>query len=209
MFCPGACNWLYLSLTFKKLIFIICSIILFKLYHIRYSSQFLFVQRFPQQRLSSWFYLGCFVRTNAHFLSSWNFKVFLGMIYCLHFLGIFLHLVEHILKGVSNKKVGESSILWVLMSVNFNSWVRKIRWRRDRLPTLVFLGFPCGLAGKESDCNAGDLGSTPGLGRSPEEGKGYPLQYSGLANSMDCIVHVIAKSQTQLSDFHFISLKIF
>ena len=59
-------------------------------------------------------------------------------------------------------------------------------WRRDRLPTPVFLGFPCGSAGKESDCNAGDLGSKPGLGRSPGEGKGYPLQYSGLENSMVC-----------------------
>ena len=48
-----------------------------------------------------------------------------------------------------------------------------------------FLGFPCGSAGKESTCGAGDLGSTPGLGRSPGEGKGYPLQYSGLENSMD------------------------
>ena len=65
------------------------------------------------------------------------------------------------------------------------------------------LGFPGGSAGKESACNAGDLGSVPGLGRSPGEGKGYPLQYFGLENSMDCIVHVVAKSQTQLSDFHF------
>ena len=48
-------------------------------------------------------------------------------------------------------------------------------WRRDRLPTLIILGFPCGLTGKESTCNAGDLGSIPGLGRSPREGKGYPL----------------------------------
>ena len=55
----------------------------------------------------------------------------------------------------------------------------------DRLPTPVFLGFPCGLAGKQSTCNAGDLGSIPGLGRSPGEGKGYLLQYSGLENSMD------------------------
>ena len=69
----------------------------------------------------------------------------------------------------------------------FDSWVRKIYWRRDRLPTPVFLGFPCGSAGKESTCNAGDLGSIPWLGRSPGEGKGYPLQYSGLENSMDCI----------------------
>ena len=56
---------------------------------------------------------------------------------------------------------------------------------------------------KESACNAGDLGLIPGLGRSPGEGKGYPLQYSGLENSMDCIVHGVAKGQTRLSDFHF------
>ena len=62
-------------------------------------------------------------------------------------------------------------------------------WRRDRLPTPVFLGFPGGSAGKESTCNVEDLDSIPGLGRSPEEGKGYPFQYSGLENSMDCIVH--------------------
>ena len=60
---------------------------------------------------------------------------------------------------------------------------------RDRLPTPVFLGFPDSSVGKESTCNAGDLGSIPGLGRSAVEGKGYPLQYSGLENSMDCIVH--------------------
>ena len=58
------------------------------------------------------------------------------------------------------------------------SWVRKICWRRDRLPTPVFLGFPCGSAGKESAWNAGDLGSIPGLGISLGEGIGYPLQYS-------------------------------
>ena len=51
------------------------------------------------------------------------------------------------------------------------------------------LGFPCGSADKESACNVGDLGSIPGLGRSPGEGNGYPLQCSGLENSMDCIVH--------------------
>ena len=56
--------------------------------------------------------------------------------------------------------------------------------------------FPCGLAGKESACNMGDLGSIPGLGKSPEEGKGYSLQYSGLENSLDCIVHGVTKSWT-------------
>jgi len=49
----------------------------------------------------------------------------------------------------------------------FDSWVGKIHWRKDRLPTSVFLGFPCGSAGKESACNVGDLGLIPGLGRSP------------------------------------------
>ena len=85
----------------------------------------------------------------------------------------------------------------------FNSWVRKIHWRRDRLPTAVFLGFPCGSAGKESACTAGELGLIPGLGRSPGEGKGYPLQYSGLENSMDFTVHGVRKSRTPLSSSHF------
>ena len=68
-------------------------------------------------------------------------------------------------------------------------------------PPPAFLGFPCGSAGKESTYNAGDLGSIRGLGRSPGEGKGYTLQYSGPENSMDCIVHGVAKSWTRLSDF--------
>ena len=58
-------------------------------------------------------------------------------------------------------------------------------------------------AGKESACNAGDLSSSPGLERSPGEGKGYPLQYSGLESSMVCMVHGVTKSRTQPSDFHF------
>ena len=68
------------------------------------------------------------------------------------------------------------------------------------------MGFPCGSARKESACSVGDLGSIPGLGRSPGEGKSYPLQYSGLENSMDCVVHGVAESQTRLSDLHFTSL---
>jgi len=55
------------------------------------------------------------------------------------------------------------------------SWVGTICWVGIRLPTPVFWGFPCGSAGKESTCDAGDLGLIPGLGRSPGEGKGYPL----------------------------------
>ena len=65
------------------------------------------------------------------------------------------------------------------------------------------LSFPGGSAGKESACSVGDLGSIPGLGRSPGEENGYPLQYSDLENSMDCRVHGVAKSWTRLSDLHF------
>ena len=65
------------------------------------------------------------------------------------------------------------------------------------------MGFPDSSVGKESACNAGDLGFIPGLGRSPGEGNGYPLQCSGLENSTDCIDHGVAKSRTQMIDFHF------
>ena len=74
--------------------------------------------------------------------------------------------------------------------------VRKICWRKNRLPTPLFLGFSCGSAGKESACNAEDLGLIPGLRWSSGDGKGYPLKYSGLENSMDCIVHGVAKLDT-------------
>ena len=58
------------------------------------------------------------------------------------------------------------------------------------------MGFPCGSAGKELACNTGDLGLILGLGRSPGEGKGYPLQYLGLENSMYSIVHGLTESDT-------------
>ena len=78
----------------------------------------------------------------------------------------------------------------------FDPWFGKIPWRRDRLPTSVFLGFPVGSAGKESTCNVGDLGLIPWLGRSSGEGKSYPLHYSALENSRDYSVRGVAKSQT-------------
>ena len=68
------------------------------------------------------------------------------------------------------------------------------------------MGFFCDSTGKESACNAGDLGSIPGLGRSPGEGNGYPLQYSGLENSIDYIVHRVTESDT--TDFHFKSQNV-
>ena len=74
-------------------------------------------------------------------------------------------------------------------------------WSDIKVVNLVSsVGFPSSSAGKEYTCNVGDLGWIPGLGRSSREGKVYPLQYSGLENSMDSIVHGVAKSQTWLSN---------
>ena len=98
----------------------------------------------------------------------------------------------YLLQGFPSSSVGKCR------RPQFDSWVGKILWRRDRLPTPVFWGFPCGSAGKESPFNAGDLASIPGLARCSEEGEGYPLQYSHLENSMDCIV-MGSQSQTWLS----------
>ena len=83
-------------------------------------------------------------------------------------------------------------------------------WNLSKQVLICFLKskFPGGSAGKESACNAGDLGSIPGLGRSPGEGKGYPLQYSGLENSMDCVVHGVTKNWTRLTDFHSLTFFI-
>ena len=86
----------------------------------------------------------------------------------------------------------------------FHSWVRKIPWRRDRLPTPVSLGFLGGSDGRESTCNVGDLGSIPGLGRSPGGGHGNPLQNSCMENPIDrgacwATVHRVAESWTLLS----------
>ena len=84
------------------------------------------------------------------------------------------------------------SVWLFVVSIQEYSWLFRIDW-----------GFPDSSAGKESACNVGDLGPIPKLGRSPGEGKGYPLQYSGLENSMDSVVRGVAKSWTRLSDFHF------
>ena len=89
-----------------------------------------------------------------------------------------------------------------MQEIPLDSWGRKIHWRKDRLPTPIFLGFPNSSAGRESAYNVGDLDSIPGWERSPEERKGYPLQYSGLENSMDYTVHWVSKSRTQLNNFH-------
>ena len=84
--------------------------------------------------------------------------------------------------GFLGSSVGKESACLQCRRPWCDSWVGKIRWRRDRLPTPVFLGFPGGSDSKESFCNAGDLGSIPGLGRSPGGGHGNPLQYPCLEN---------------------------
>ena len=75
----------------------------------------------------------------------------------------------------------------------------KIGYLKKEIHLSVFVnwlqGFPCGSTGKESACNVGDLGLIPRLRRYPGEGNGFPFQYSGLENSMDCIVHGVAKSR--------------
>ena len=90
------------------------------------------------------------------------------------------------------------------LSVKRKKTVLKNKSHRNITP---LKGLPLWLSRQVPAYNVGDLGSIPGLGRSPGEGKGYPLQYSGLENLMDCIVHGVAKSQTQLRDFHFTSLQ--
>ena len=88
--------------------------------------------------------------------------------------------------------------------VRYLGW--EIPWRRDRLPTLVFLGFSCVSAGRESACNVGVLGLIPGLGRSPGEGKGdlfTSIPSSILVWRIPWTDHGVTKSLTQLSDFHF------
>ena len=74
--------------------------------------------------------------------------------------------------------------------------LRKEREQDVGRQVFIQIGFPCGSAGKESACNVEDLGWVPGSGRCPGEGKGNPLQYSGLENSMDCIVHGVAEPDT-------------
>ena len=91
----------------------------------------------------------------------------------------------------------------MIFSFKLQFFLGEIKLFEYLIAPLNLIGLPCSSAGKESACNARDAGLIPRLGRSLGEGKGYPLQYSGLENSLDCIVHGVAKSQTWLSNFHF------
>ena len=83
-----------------------------------------------------------------------------------------------------------------VLSTKKNTCIIYIENKEIMHSLILSKGFPCGSAGKESACNVGDLGLFPGLRRSPGEEKGYPLQYSGLENSMNCIVHGVTNSWT-------------
>ena len=87
-----------------------------------------------------------------------------------------------------------------------NGWGDPTRGTNRGAVLILFWLLFCGSTGKESACNAGNLGLIPGSGRSPGEEKVYPLQFSGLENSMHCIVLGVTRSQTRLSNFHFTSV---
>ena len=95
------------------------------------------------------------------------------------------------------------TLLFLLLSYNLVS----IQWSEWALKNLKHS--PWWPICKESTCNMGDLGLIPGLGRPPGERNGYPLQYSGLENSMGCIVHGVTKSCTRLSNFHSLMVTLF
>ena len=116
-------------------------------------------------------------------------------------LSLWYHQLVFLFRKISNRN-SNSLLSWHPSRYTFiinisNMFSDTLLWERVQVVSSV---------GKESTCKEGDPGSIPGSERSPGEGKCYPLQYSGLENSMDCIVHGVAESQTWLCDFHFISL---
>ena len=117
------------------------------------------------------------------------------------------HIILHCDFEIKRKRVGVGPRL-----VRWWEDLRDSKWHRHLLDIWLILmprlGFPGGSDGEEFTCNAGHLGSIHRLGRSPGEGNSYPLQYSGLENSMDrgawqATIHGVAKSRTCVSDFHF------
>ena len=98
------------------------------------------------------------------------------------FLELFLHSSPVSYWAPTNPGSSFFNVISFYLFILFIGFSRQEYW--SGLPFPSPAGYPCGSGGKESTCNVGDMGSISGLGRSPEEGKGYPLQYSGLGSSM-------------------------
>ena len=128
----------------------------------------------PTRLFCPWNFPGKNTRVSCHFLLQEIFPIQRSNLCLLDLLA-----VQGTLKSLLQHHSSKASILWAS-------------------------GFPGSSSGKQSAYNVGDLGSVPGLGRSPGEGNDYLLQYSGLENPIDCIVCGVAKSQTQLSNFYFL-----
>ena len=129
-------------------------------------------------------------------------------------VGYTVHGVRRVGHDWATNTLSISLIVIHLFGFFISSWFSTGRlhvWRNlcisSRLPNLFIVifyeGFPDSSVGKEPACNAGDPGSISESGRSTGEGIGYPLKYSGLENSMDCVVHGVTKSRTRLSNFYF------
>ena len=104
---------------------------------------------------------------------------------------------------VTRKDLKQDGTTWVRGLHTIRLPMKEMATQSSLLPSSFLKDFPGCSAWKESTGNVGDLVSIPGLGRSPGEGKVYPLQYSGLENTMDCIDYGVAKSRIRMSSFHF------
>ena len=169
----------------------------------------------------NWFFFNTiiYIYINLKFLTTCFFRQLKSLVVqALSCVQLFCDPIYYSLPGFSVHDISQARILeWVAISFSrVSSWPRDppqvscigrqilCHWATWALiAQLVNHLGPNSSAGKDSACNAGDPGSIPVLGRSPGEEKGYPHQYSGLQNSMDCIVHRFAKSWTRLIDFHF------
>ena len=164
-------------------------------------------KKFMQHLSSFFFFLSSFLVINTTNNKLWTHFFFLIKITC--FLKPFAQVLPQLFVKYSSS-IHWTICLWSQESLSIWKISKEINMFDENsfkyicvIYVYINIGLSCGSAGKESACNTGDLGFILGLGRSPGDGKGNPLQCSGLENSMDCIVHGVTQSQTRLRDFHF------